>query len=45
MQNTMTYPLGKSYLNVRVEVPKGHTISKFVFGNTVLDVNMKDFVK
>lgn len=38
-------PLGKSYLNVRVEVPKGHTISKFVFGNTVLDVNMKDFVK
>ncbi|MBP5748601.1 MAG: hypothetical protein J6W63_09605, partial [Treponema sp.] len=30
-------PLGKSYLNVRVEIPKGHTISKFVFGNTVLD--------
>ncbi|MBO4385734.1 MAG: hypothetical protein J5817_01830 [Treponema sp.] len=38
-------PLGKSYLNVRVEIPNGHTISKFVFGNTVLDVNMKDFVK
>ncbi len=38
-------PVGKSYLNVRVEIPNGHTISKFIFGNAVLDVNLSDFVK
>ena len=33
-------PVGKSYLNVRADVPKGHTLSKFVFGNTEVDIDM-----
>ncbi len=32
-------PLGKSYLNVRVEVPSGHKLSKFIFGNATLDID------
>ncbi len=38
-------PIGKSYLNVRVEIPAGHTISKFVFGNSTIDINMSDYIK
>ncbi len=33
-------PVGKSYLNVRTEVPNGHVLSKFVFGNAEIDIDM-----
>ena len=33
-------PVGKSYLNVRTQVPNGHTLSKFVFGNAEIDIDM-----
>ena len=39
-QKVQFVPVGKSYLNVRTQVPNGHTLSKFVFGNAEIDIDM-----